>query len=181
MNDVMVFPNCGSYRRETGLTLDAEICTNDTTLAWADLRWLADNTALPVVAKGILHPDDARSAVAHGAAAVVVSNHGGRQVDGGVPAIETLPSVVAAVGGRVPVLVDSGIRTGSDVVKALALGAAAVMIGRPVLWGLAMGGARGVEEVFGVLRDEMECDMRSLGCAALVDVGRGVVDVLPPV
>lgn len=123
-------------------------------LTWADLAFLRTQTSLPIVLKGVLHPDDARLALAAGADGVVVSNHGGRQVDGGVAALDALPAVLEAVGGAVPVLFDSGVRTGADVVKALALGAAAVLLGRPFVHGLALGGEAGVVEVVrGLLAD----------------------------
>ena len=116
----------------------------DASLDWADLEWLVASTSLPVVVKGVHRPDDAERAVAAGAAGVIVSNHGGRQLDTVPATIEMLPAIVDAVAGRADVLLDSGVRRGTDVVKALALGARAVLIGRPVLWGLATGGADGV-------------------------------------
>ena len=115
----------------------------ESALTWDDLDWLASLSPLPVIPKGILHPDDAVRAVEHGAPAMVVSNHGGRQLDSAVAALDALPAVVEAVGGRAEVLVDGGVRRGTDVVKALALGARAVLIGRPILWGLAVGARTG--------------------------------------
>ena len=123
-------------------------------LSWADLRALRDLTALPVVLKGVLHPADARRAVGEGVDALIVSNHGGRQLDAAPAAVEALPRVAEAVAGRVPVLLDGGIRGGSDVVTALALGATAVGIGRPVLWGLAAEGESGVAAVLAALREQ---------------------------
>lgn len=123
-------------------------------LGWADLRALREWTRLPILIKGICHPDDARAALDHGADAIVVSNHGGRQVDGARAALDCLPDVVAVVGERAPVLLDSGIRCGADVVIALALGARAVLLGRPWVYGLALAGRRGVEHVLrGILGD----------------------------
>ncbi|MGH2616082.1 MAG: alpha-hydroxy acid oxidase, partial [Thermomicrobiales bacterium] len=116
-------------------------------LTWDDLDWLASLSPLPVVPKGILHPDDARLAFDHGAQAVIVSNHGGRQLDSAVASLDALPAVVSAVDGRGEVLLDGGIRRGTDILKALALGARAVLIGRPVYWGLAVGGETGVRHV----------------------------------
>jgi lactate 2-monooxygenase len=116
-------------------------------LTWDDLSFLRDLTRLPILLKGIQHPDDAREAVARGMDGVVVSNHGGRQVDGALAALDALPGVVAAVGGQVPVLFDSGIRGGADIIKALALGATAICLGRPYAYGLAVAGERGVREV----------------------------------
>jgi isopentenyl diphosphate isomerase/L-lactate dehydrogenase-like FMN-dependent dehydrogenase len=117
------------------------------TLTWDDLKFLREHTKLPILLKGILHPDDARQALDAGAAGIMVSNHGGRQVDGAIPALDALPSVVAAVRGRAPVLFDSGIRRGADILRALALGAQAVLLGRPYIWGLALGGEAGVRDV----------------------------------
>jgi len=114
---------------------------------WDDLAFVQEATDLPVVLKGILHPADARLAVEHGVDGVVVSNHGGRQVDGALGALDSLPGVVAAVEGEVPVLFDSGVRRGADAVKAIALGADAVMLGRPYAYGLALGGEEGVRAV----------------------------------
>ncbi|HET8673940.1 MAG TPA: lactate 2-monooxygenase [Thermoleophilaceae bacterium] len=123
-------------------------------LSWDDLAFLQDHTDLPILLKGVLHPDDARRAVDHGVDGIIVSNHGGRQVDGSIAAIEALPDVVEAVPAEMPVLFDSGIRTGADVVKALALGARAVLLGRPYVWGLALGGEAGVRQVVrGLLAD----------------------------
>jgi 4-hydroxymandelate oxidase len=127
----------------------------DPTLTWRDLASFIEQSPLPVIAKGILRPDDALRAVEAGVVGVYVSNHGGRQLDSAVPSLDALPAVVEAVGDRVPVLIDGGIRRGTDVVKALALGARAVGIGRPVLYGLALDGAAGVRGVLQVLRQEL--------------------------
>ncbi|WUH88924.1 alpha-hydroxy-acid oxidizing protein [Streptomyces sp. NBC_00433] len=121
-------------------------------LSWDDLRRLRDGHDLPILLKGVLHPDDARLAVAEGMRGVIVSNHGGRQLDAAPAAVEALPRVADAVAGRIPVLLDGGVRTGSDVVTALALGATAVGVGRPVLWGLAADGEDGVARVLAELR-----------------------------
>jgi 4-hydroxymandelate oxidase len=128
----------------------------DSSITWADLRWLRDRTSLPLVLKGILTAQDALLAVEHGVDALVVSNHGGRQLDGAVPSLAALPEVVEAVAGRVPVLLDGGIRSGADVAKALALGAAAVLVGRPVLWGLGAAGRDGAAAVLRLLHEEFE-------------------------
>ena len=146
----------------------------DQTLDWRDLEWLCGECAtagLPVVAKGILTDIDARRAVDAGVAAVVVSNHGGRQLDGDPATLDALPEVVDEVGGDTEVLLDGGVRTGPDVVKAVALGARAVLIGRPVLWGLAAGGQAGVERVLALLRDEIADTLRQVGVPRLGDVG----------
>ena len=136
---------------------------------WEDLTWLRSITHLPVLLKGITHPDDAMLAVEHGAAGVIVSNHGGRTLDTLPATADLLPDVVRVVQGRVPVLVDGGIRRGTDVLKAMALGASAVLIGRPVIHGLANGGAQGVAHVLRLLRDELEVAMALCGCRELGD------------
>ncbi|WP_404962804.1 alpha-hydroxy-acid oxidizing protein [Streptomyces sp. 147326] len=148
----------------------AQIST-DPTLTWADLAWLRGLTRLPLLVKGILHPDDARLALEHGADGVVVSTHGGRQLDGSVSALDALPAVRAAVGPDVPVLMDSGVRTGSDVVKALALGADAVLYGRPYVYGLGLGGRAGVEHVLRCLLTDLGLALALTGCASLADAG----------
>jgi lactate 2-monooxygenase len=139
-------------------------------LTWDDLPTLRQLTALPVVVKGILHPDDAARAVEAGADAVVVSNHGGRQVDGAIATLDALPAVVAAVGGRIPVLLDSGVRTGADVLKALALGARAVLIGRPYVYGLALAGEHGVREVIRNLRADFDLTLGLAGYASVEEL-----------
>jgi len=125
----------------------------DKTISWRDLEWLAGITKLPVVVKGILSPQDALLAVEHGAKAIIVSNHGGRQLDSAVASLDALPAVAAAIGERAEILLDGGIRRGTDVLKALALGARAVMAGRPVLYALASGGEGGVLRAFDLLRN----------------------------
>lgn len=135
----------------------------DAALSWQDIERFAASSPLPVVVKGILTPEDARLAVDHGAAAVGVSNHGGRQLDTVLAAADALPAVLEEVGGEVDVLVDGGIRRGTDVVKALALGATAVMVGRPLLWGLAVGGAEGVRRVFEILLEELDIALALTG------------------
>jgi lactate 2-monooxygenase len=143
----------------------------DPTLTWSDLAWLRERTSLPVVLKGILHPDDARAAADAGVDGIVVSNHGGRQVDGAVAALDALPAVVDAVGDRMPVLLDSGVRTGADVVKAVALGAAAVLYGRPYVYGLGLGGQAGVEHVMKCLLGEVDTIMALCGRRRLDELG----------
>lgn len=136
---------------------------------WEDIAWLRSVTRLPVLLKGVLHPADARQAVDAGAAGLIVSNHGGRTLDTAPATATALPRVVQAVGGAVPVLVDGGIRRGTDVLKAMALGASAVLVGRPAVWGLANAGAAGVAHVLRLLRDELEIAMALTGCATLAD------------
>lgn len=147
----------------------------DPSLSWDDVAWLRGLTRLPILLKGIVRADDAARAVEVGAAGVVVSNHGGRQLDGSIATIEALPGIVEAVGGRLEVLLDGGIRRGTDVIKALALGAKAVCVGRPVLWGLAVGGQAGVEHVLGVLREELERAMALCGTPSVEAIGRDLV------
>ncbi|MFB2918337.1 alpha-hydroxy acid oxidase [Aerosakkonema funiforme] len=144
-------------------------------LTWKDLEWLQSISHLPLVVKGILRGDDAVRAVEHGAKAVIVSNHGGRQLDGSIASIDALSEVVAAVGDKVDVLVDGGIRRGTDIIKALALGAKAVLLGRPVLWGLAVGGEAGVGHVLELLRDELDVAMALSGCPKLQDLDPSLV------
>lgn len=141
-------------------------------LKWADLRMLKEATHLPVVLKGILHPEDALLAVDHGMDGIIVSNHGGRQVDGAIGSLDALPRVVDAVDGRIPVLFDSGIRGGADVFKALALGANAVCIGRPYAYGLAIAGAQGVIEVIRNLRADFDLTLGLAGCASVAEIDR---------
>jgi 4-hydroxymandelate oxidase len=142
---------------------------------WADVAWLQTQTRLPILLKGILHPDDAREAVHMGLAGVVVSNHGGRTLDTAVATARVLPRIAEAVAGAVPVLVDGGIRRGTDVLKAMALGASAVLVGRPVVYALANAGAVGVAHVLRLLRDELEIAMALCGCATLAEVTTAVL------
>ncbi|MEU6781657.1 alpha-hydroxy acid oxidase [Nonomuraea angiospora] len=144
-------------------------------LSWEHLDRLREMTALPIVVKGVTHPGDARIALDRGISAIMVSNHGGRQLDTVPASIDLLPDIAAAVGGAVPVLLDGGIRRGTDVLKALALGAAAVAVGRPVIWGLAADGERGVARVLGRLRAEVEHALTLCGCASIGDLDPGMV------
>lgn len=144
---------------------------------WDDIAWLQSITRLPVLLKGVLHPADARQAVAVGAAGLIVSNHGGRTLDTAPATASALPRVVQAVGGALPVLVDGGIRRGTDVLKAMALGASAVLVGRPAIWGLANAGAAGVAHVLRLLCDELEIAMALTGCATLADASPALLDV----
>jgi isopentenyl diphosphate isomerase/L-lactate dehydrogenase-like FMN-dependent dehydrogenase len=170
-------------RRERDLRIDFQIPEHltvvgdifgggfDAALSWRDLEWLA-GYKLPVVVKGILTAEDARLACEHGATAIVVSNHGGRQLDGVPATLDALEEVVEAVDGRVEVLLDGGVRRGTDALKALALGARAVLIGRAMVWGLAARGEEGVADVLRLLRDEVELGLALLGCASPADVTR---------
>ena len=147
----------------------------DTTLTWRDLEWLHERCRLPLLLKGILSAEDALLAAEHGAAGVIVSNHGGRQLDGVAASLDALPEVVESVGERVEVLLDGGIRRGTDVLKALALGARAVLAGRAVVWGLAVGGEQGVGDVLELLRAEIALGLTHLGCRSPADVTRAHV------
>jgi isopentenyl diphosphate isomerase/L-lactate dehydrogenase-like FMN-dependent dehydrogenase len=147
----------------------------DASLTWKDVEWLRGITSLPLILKGILRPEDAAIAVESGVAAVWVSNHGGRQLDSEQATILALPAIVETVAGRSEIYIDGGFRRGTDVLKALALGARAAFIGRPYLWGLAAGGEEGVSRVLALLRNELEVAMAVSGVADVADVDRGLV------
>jgi isopentenyl diphosphate isomerase/L-lactate dehydrogenase-like FMN-dependent dehydrogenase len=154
--------------KEFGLTLNDNFCDESNT--WEDLTWVKSQTSLPVIIKGITHPEDAKLAVQYGADAIFVSNHGGRQLDSMPATIDLLPDIVKAVDGKVEVIVDGGFRTGIDVFKGLALGAKVVLIGRPVLYGLAYDGANGVKKVLEILKKELDNTMALTGCKTLKDI-----------
>jgi len=143
---------------------------------WDDVAWLQAQTHLPVLLKGILHPDDARQAAHLNVAGLIVSNHGGRTLDTVLPTAHALPRIAQALQGTLPLLVDGGIRRGTDVLKALALGATAVLIGRPYVYGLANAGAAGVAHVLRLLRDELEIAMALCGCRTIADIGPALLD-----
>jgi isopentenyl diphosphate isomerase/L-lactate dehydrogenase-like FMN-dependent dehydrogenase len=149
-------------------------------VTWRDLEWIAAESGLPVILKGIVTREDAVLAVEHGAAAIVVSNHGGRQLDGAPATLDALPEVVEAVAGRCEVYVDGGIRRGADVLKALALGAQATLVGRAAACGLAVGGEAGVRAVLDILRDEIELGLALLGCTTPAEVTRGHIEATVP-
>jgi isopentenyl diphosphate isomerase/L-lactate dehydrogenase-like FMN-dependent dehydrogenase len=154
---------------------------SDPSRTWDDLAKLRAMTRLPLVLKGVLHPDDARKAVDHGASAVIVSNHGGRQLDGAVASLDALPGVVDAVGDKTTVLFDSGIRRGADVFKALALGAKAVLLGRPYCYGLAVNGEEGVKDVLLNLLADIDLTLGLAGCASWGEVRRAHLVKAPDV
>ncbi|MFT5196795.1 MAG: 4-hydroxymandelate oxidase [Cellvibrionaceae bacterium] len=161
-------PNAGeSEGREVSAFMN-ESWKND--LSWSDVAWLRAHTTLPILIKGICHPLDAEMAIEQGADGIWVSNHGGRQLDTAPATIEVLPTIARKVAGRVPIIFDGGIRRGSDVLKAIALGATAVAIGRPTLWGLAVDGQAGVENVLEILRAELELCMALCGCNSLSEI-----------
>ena len=147
----------------------------DPSLGWKDVSWLRSLTTLPVLVKGLVRPDDARRAIDAGAHGIVVSDHGGRQLDGAPSTASVLGPIADAVQGRVEVLVDGGVRRGTDVLKALCLGARAVLVGRPVLWGLAVAGEEGVLGCLERLREELDQAMALAGCARVADASRDLV------
>ncbi|HEY2393530.1 MAG TPA: alpha-hydroxy acid oxidase [Candidatus Angelobacter sp.] len=147
----------------------------DPSFNWNDLEWLRSIAGVPVIVKGVLNPEDGKRAAECGADGVIVSNHGGRNLDTVPSTIEALPRVIEAVAGRIPVMLDSGIRRGTDVLAALALGAKAVFIGRPYIYGLAAGGAQGVERVINILRDEFERTMALTGRCSIAEIDSSVL------
>jgi L-lactate dehydrogenase (cytochrome) len=149
-------------------------------VTWLDLHWIRDVWTGPIIVKGIHTAEDARRAIAEGADAIVVSNHGGRQLDGVPATLQVLPEVVAAVEGRTEVLMDGGIRRGSDIVKALCLGARAVLIGRAYAYGLGAAGGAGVTRAIDILRADLVRTMKLLGCSSVADLDRSYVDRTAP-
>ena len=147
----------------------------DPGLTWDDIAWLRGLSSLPLVLKGIVRADDAARAVEHGVDGIVISNHGGRQLDTALATLDALAPIAAAVDGRIPILIDGGVRRGTDVVKALALGARAVCVGRPVLWGLAVDGEAGVAHVLELLREEFELAMALCGARTVAELTRDLV------
>jgi 4-hydroxymandelate oxidase len=163
---------CENMRDAGGCVRDIEM---DAGLSWAVVAELRAITTLPILIKGVLHPADALLAVEHGVDGLIVSNHGGRQLDGVIATLDALPAVVAAVGGRLPVLLDGGLRRGADVLVALALGATAVAIGRPAVWGLAAAGADGVRQVLELLRADLDRALALAGVARPADLTADLV------
>jgi 4-hydroxymandelate oxidase len=161
-------------RQGNGIAEHARL-TFDQSITWADLAWLKGLSDLPLVIKGVLTGEDAVLAVEHGADAIVVSNHGGRQLDGAIPSLQALPEVVQAVAGRCPVLLDGGVRHGRDAFVALALGASAVLVGRPVLWALACDGSDGVLRLLGILKEELEHTMALSGRSSVARIDRSAI------
>ncbi|SCF07310.1 4-hydroxymandelate oxidase [Micromonospora matsumotoense] len=163
---------CENMRDASGRVRDIEM---NARVSWELVSVLRRLTTVPILLKGVLHPEDARLAVEHGVDGVLVSNHGGRQLDGVTATLDALPAVVAAVDGRLPVLVDGGLRRGTDVLVALALGATAVLVGRPVLWGLAVAGAAGVRHVLDLLRTDLDRALALVGVARPGDLSADLV------
>jgi 4-hydroxymandelate oxidase len=181
------FPVAGLRHRDTrsGFTMpfghdDTADYTYEPDMTWDHLGWIREHApGLPVLVKGILTAEDAVLAVEHGVDGIVVSNHGGRQLDACSASLDALPEVVEAVAGRVPILMDGGVRRGTDVLKAIALGAAAVLVGRPVAWGLAAEGEDGVAGVLEILRAEFENTMALAGCRTVAEIDGGLVARAP--
>ncbi|CAF4184410.1 unnamed protein product, partial [Adineta steineri] len=145
----------------------------DSSLSWKDLQWIQSITSLPLIIKGIIHPDDAREAIKQGIQGIIVSNHGGRQLDACLSTIDALPDIMNAIGNekhKIDVYIDGGIRRGTDILKAVALGAKAVLIGRPILWGLAVNGAQGAQNVLEILKKEFQLAMMLCGCRTIEDI-----------
>ena len=159
----------GAHRPSGRIFYSATHCCNAT---WKDIEWLRSILPVRLLLKGVLRPADAELALDAGCDGLIISNHGGRSLDTNPASIEALPDIVARVGGRLPLLLDGGVRRGVDVFKALALGATAVLIGRPYLYGLAVGGAAGVARVVEILRTELEMTMGLVGCPTLTEISR---------
>ena len=161
----------------TGVAAAGAISMLASPFTWADIEWMRGRWKKPLLVKGVLTGQDAVRAAEAGADAVIVSNHGGRQLDGAPATVRVLPEVVDAVSGRAEVLLDGGVRRGADVIKAVALGAKAVLVGRPYLYGLAAEGESGVERILEILRSEMARSMRLLGCASVAELDRSYVEM----
>ena len=159
--------------------VDVAAALAESTVTWADLKWIRELWKGPIVVKGVLTGDDARRSIDEGAAAISVSNHGGRQLDGVPPSLRALPEVVKAVNGRVEVLMDGGIRRGTDIAKAISMGARAVLCGRAYAYGLAAAGEAGVERAIEILRTDLDRTLRLLGCPSIAELDRSYVNVPP--
>jgi isopentenyl diphosphate isomerase/L-lactate dehydrogenase-like FMN-dependent dehydrogenase len=176
---LMTFPNVMLADRGPMPYADVGAMLEQSMVSWSDLAWIRDAWQGPIVIKGVHIGDDARRAVDEGADAIVVSNHGGRQLDGVAATLRVLPEVIAAVDGRIEVLLDGGIRRGSDIVKALCMGARAVLIGRAYAYGLGAGGGPGVARAIEILRTDIVRTLKLLGCASTSDLNGSYVDVPP--
>jgi len=147
----------------------------DKSLTWHNIKWLKEQANMPVYLKGILHPKDAALAVEYGVDGIIVSNHGGRQLDGAISSIDALPAIAGAINKQIPIIMDGGIRRGSDILKALALGAQCIGVGRPVIWGLSHSGQEGVEDVLRILQSELSLAMALAGCASIADISSELI------
>ena len=176
---MMKFPNVEIPGQGPMLYADVGVALEKSTVTWQDLRWIREVWNGPVVIKGVHIPEDARRAVDYGASAIVVSNHGGRQLDGVAPTLRVLPEIVAAVDGRIEVLMDGGIRRGSDVAKAISLGARAVLVGRAYGYGLAAAGGPGVARAIEILQTGLVRTMKLLGCDSVARLDESLVDIPP--
>jgi isopentenyl diphosphate isomerase/L-lactate dehydrogenase-like FMN-dependent dehydrogenase len=176
---LMKFPNIVVREKGPMLYADVTAALEQSVVTWEDLAWIRNAWSGPIVIKGIHTRDDACRAVDEGANALVVSNHGGRQLDGVAPSLQILPEIVASVGDRIEVLLDGGIRRGSDIVKALCLGARAVMVGRAYAYGLGAAGGAGVTRAIEILRADLIRTLKLLGCASIADLDQSFVDVPP--
>ena len=174
---LMKFPNIVIPGKGPMLYADVTAVLEQSTVTWEDLKWIREAWNLPIVIKGIHTRDDARRAVDEGADALVVSNHGGRQLDQVAPSLQVLPEVVAAVSDRIEVLLDGGVRRGSDIIKALCLGARAVMVGRAYAYGLGAAGEAGVTRAIEILRADLVRTLKRLGCASVSDLDQSYIDV----
>jgi L-lactate dehydrogenase (cytochrome) len=174
---LMKFPNVVIPGEGPMPYADVGAALEQSVVSWQDLRWIREAWQGPIVVKGVHTGDDGRRAADEGAAAVVVSNHGGRQLDGVAPTLRVLPEVVSAIGGTVEVLLDGGIRRGSDIAMAMCLGARAVLAGRAYAYGLGAGGEAGVATAIGILRSGFLRTLKLLGCASVADLDRSLVDV----
>jgi isopentenyl diphosphate isomerase/L-lactate dehydrogenase-like FMN-dependent dehydrogenase len=176
---LMKFPNVVVPGEGPMLYADVGTALEQSMVSWDDLRWIRDAWNLPIVVKGVHTGDDARRAVDAGANALVVSNHGGRQLDGVAPTLRVLPEVLASVGDRIEVLIDGGIRRGSDIVKALCIGARAVLVGRAYAYGLGAAGGAGVARAIEILRTDLIRTLKLLGCASSAALDRSFVSIPP--
>jgi L-lactate dehydrogenase (cytochrome) len=176
---LMKFPNIVIPGKGPMLYADVTAALGQSVVTWEDLKWIREAWNGPIVIKGIHTSDDARRAVDEGANALVVSNHGGRQLDGVAPSLQILPEIVASVGDRIEVLLDGGIRRGSDIIKALCLGARAVMVGRAYAYGLGAAGAAGVTRAIEILRADLIRTLKLLGCASVTDLDRSFINIPP--
>jgi L-lactate dehydrogenase (cytochrome) len=174
---LMSFPNVVLPGQGPMSYADVGAALEQSMVAWSDLQWIRETWKGPIVVKGVMTGEDARRAVAEGADAVVVSNHGGRQLDGVAATLRVLPEVVAAVNGQIEVLMDGGVRSGGDIVKALCLGARAVLVGRAYAYGLGAAGGAGVTRSIEILRTDLIRTLKLLGCASVAELGRSYVDI----